>query len=107
METTYGPKGKMGNAVRVLLDSRTWKPSRPAQLSFDAKITKCSDPSRVHICGRALNFSEDEAGNWLVGAWDTFRVSGDVKLEMVTILDPSVNPCDFANAEGVTVEELT
>ena len=104
--TPYGVKkyGTVGRAVRVHLDSKTWKPSRPAQLSFDAKITKCSDPMRVKIGHRKL--SSHETKDWLVGAIDVFTLEGDVTLDMVTILDPSVDVSEFAKAEGVRAEEL-
>ncbi len=100
----YAPKDQHGHAVRVFLDSKTWTPSRPGEMVFDAQIEKCSDPDLVTIGHRKL--SSFDFQDWLVGAYDVFAINGDVTLELITILDPAVNVEEFAKAEGVRVEEL-
>jgi hypothetical protein len=98
----YRPNGKPAQMARVILTSKDWNPTKPGMLRFDAKITKCDHPARAKICGRSLR----QPKPWLVGAWDTFRVKGDVTLEMIGMFDPRFDLPTVALAEGLSITLL-
>jgi len=106
----YAPKGGSGSAIRVFLDSKTWTPTAPGVLGFDAMIKACSDSTRVKIANREL--ADLPTTQWLVSASDTFEISGmddstppNVTLEMITIIEPGMED-ELAKVEGVRVGKL-
>jgi hypothetical protein len=110
LERKYESKDGLSSAVRVFLDSKTWTPTQPGVLGFDAMIKECGDSTRVKIANRALaDLPTDE---WLVGACNRFEINGmddaalpNVMIEMVAIIDPDMGE-ELAKAEGVRVEEI-
>lgn len=91
-------------AVKIFLDSKTWTPERPGQLSFDAFVKKCSAPGRVKVAGKTLSRAEPE--HWLVGAMDTFEVRDGVELEMLAMFEPDVDLDEFTKRNGLRWEGL-
>ena len=96
----YRPKGEAAQIARVVLNSKTWHPTRMGILRFEAWITSCSSPSRVKVGGRALS---DQHELWLVGPWDSFAVKGDVETIMVARFDPSFDLVEVACVEGLSI----
>jgi len=96
----YCPKGEAAQIARVVLNSKTWHPTRMSVLRFEARIMRCSSPSCIKIGGRALS---DQHEPWLVGPWDSFAVKGDVEAIMVARFDPSFDLADVARTEGLSI----
>ena len=96
----YKPKGEAAQIGRVVLDSKTWHPTRMGVLRFEARIMSCSHPACVKIGGKALCHWDKP---WLVGPWDSFAVKGDVETIMVARFDPSFDLADVARAEGLLI----
>lgn len=92
-------------AVKIFLDSKTWTPERPGQLSFDAFVKKCSAPDRVKVAGKALSRTKPE--HWLVAAMDTVELRGDVELEMLALFEPRDDLDAFTKRNGLRYEDLT
>jgi hypothetical protein len=99
----YRPKGRLERLAKVVLNSKTWHPTRAGMLRFEARITMCSSPSRVKVGGRALS---RQAEMWLVGPWDSFVINGDVEMVMIGRFDPSFDFADVARTEGLTIIDI-
>jgi hypothetical protein len=72
-------------------------------LRFDAKITQCDCPNRVKIGGKCLS---RERKPWLVGAWDSFAIKGNVTVAMLGMFDPQFDLLAVARAEGLSITPL-
>jgi hypothetical protein len=96
----YKPHGEAVQVARVVLNSKTWHPTRMGILRFEARVMSCSNPSRVKIGGKALS---DYHEPWLIGPWDSFAVKGDVEAIMVARFDPSFDLAEVARAEGLSI----
>jgi|SRR3990172_5353785 len=89
--------------ARVILDARTWHPTKPGMLRFDATITKCNRLRCVKIGGKSL---KHHGKPWLVGAWDSFTVKGEVTLEMIGMFARSFDLADAARVEGLSITPM-